>query len=86
VLEAIEKYICRENNFFVIDRGRRDDENTIVKVCNGTYQGFGYIHKKSAGDRKHMNDCIKPYADNKDVQVIIKGYLRKYPEVKIIRC
>ncbi len=85
VLEAIEKYIYRENNFFVIDRGRRDDENTIVKVCNGTYQGFGYIHKKSAGDLKHMNDCIKPYADNKDVQVIIKGYMRKYPEVKIVR-
>ncbi|NQT76674.1 MAG: GIY-YIG nuclease family protein [Bacteroidetes bacterium] len=86
VQEAIEKYIYRENNFFVIDKGRRDDENTIVKVCNGIYQGFGYIKSTSAGDQKHMDDCIKPYADNKDVQVIIKGYLRKHPEIKIIRC
>jgi hypothetical protein len=27
-----------------------------------------------------------PYADNKDVQVIIKGYLRKHDQVTVIKC
>lgn len=83
--EAIERYIYRENNFFVLDKGRKDDEYAVVKVNNGSYQGFGYITKESSDDQKLLSDCVKPYADNKDVQVIIKGYLRKYPEVKIIR-
>ena len=82
---AIEKYIFRENDFFVIDQGRRDDELAIVKVCNGSYQGFGYISKEASEEIDLLNENIRPYADNKDIQVIIKGYLRKYPEVKTIR-
>jgi len=81
---AIEKYIFRENNFFVIDKGRNDDELAIVKVCNGNYQGFGYISKEASADIGLLNENIKPYADNKDIQVIIKGYLRKYPEIEVL--
>jgi DNA polymerase-3 subunit epsilon len=82
---AIERYIYRENNFFIIDKGRNDDEYAIVQVCNGNYQGFGYIGQEAMCNIELLNDCIKPYADNKDIQVIIKGYLRKYPDVKVIR-
>jgi len=83
---AIEKYIYRENNFYLIDKGRKEEELAVVKVCNGSYQGFGYINEEYSDNIELLNDSIKPYADNKDVQVIIKGYLRKYPDVKIIRC
>jgi DNA polymerase-3 subunit epsilon len=81
---AIEKYIYRENNFFVLDKGRSDAEHAVVKVCNGAYQGFGYIEKQDVGNKVLLNACIKPYADNKDIQVIIKGYLRKYPDTKVL--
>ena len=70
------------------NKGRNDRENAVVKVCNGTYQGFGYIDKEDVDNQVLLNACIKPYADNKDVQVIIKGFLRKYPETKVlgVRC
>ncbi len=84
--EAIERYIYRENNFFVIDKGRIEDEYAVAKVYNGCYQGFGYINKEDMKNKVLLNACIKPYADNKDIQVIIKGYLRKYPDVKVIKC
>jgi DNA polymerase-3 subunit epsilon len=83
---AIEKYIYRENNFYLLDKGRNEDEHAVIRVCNGSYQGFGYIGNAQSDNLDLLNDCIKPYADNKDVQVIIKGYMRKYPDVKIIRC
>lgn len=83
---AIERYIYRENNFFVIDKGRIEDEYAVAKVYNGFYQGFGYINKEDMENKVLLNACIKPYADNKDIQVIIKGYLRKYPDVKVIKC
>ncbi len=44
--EAIERYIYRENNFFVIDIGRNEEECAVAKVFNGSYQGFGYINKE----------------------------------------
>jgi DNA polymerase-3 subunit epsilon len=81
---AIEKYIYRENNFFVLDKGRSEDEHAVVKVCNGAYQGFGYIDKEDVDNKVLLNACIKPYADNKDIQVIVKGYLRKYPDTKVL--
>jgi len=82
---AIERYIYRENNFILVDKGRNELENAVVRVSNGIYQGFGYIDKEDAENKVLLNACIKPYADNKDIQVIIKGYLRKYPEVKAIK-
>lgn len=84
VNSAIEKYIYRENNFYVLDHGRSDEEYAVVKVCNGSYQGFGYVEKDSADILDVLNNSIKPYTDNKDVQVIIKGYLRKYPDTKVL--
>ncbi len=85
VNEAIERYIYRENNFFVFDKGRKEDEYAIVKVYKGSYQGFGYIDKEDIDNQVLLNGNIKPYADNKDIQVIIKGYLRKYPDIKVIK-
>lgn len=84
--EAIEKYIYRENNFYLLDKGRKDDELSVVKVCNGSYQGFGYIGKNEADNLQLLNESILPYADNKDIQVIIKGFLRKHEDVRIIKC
>ncbi|MDT8393528.1 MAG: exonuclease domain-containing protein [Bacteroidales bacterium] len=84
--EAIERYIFSENNFFLLDKGRGEEELAVVKVCNGSYQGFGYVQKATAEHLNILNESIMPYADNKDVQVIIKGYLRKHPGMKMIRC
>ncbi|MEN8225312.1 MAG: exonuclease domain-containing protein [Bacteroidota bacterium] len=75
--EAIEKYVYREHNFYLIDKGRKENEKAVVKVLNGSYQGFGFIDNEYAEDIPKMDECIKPYADNKDVQVIIKGYMRR---------
>ncbi len=83
---AIGKYLYHESNFFVVDSGRNDEELAVVKVCNGSYQGFGYVAREYADGIDVLNGCITPYADNKDVQVIIKGYLRKHPEVKVVKC
>jgi DNA polymerase-3 subunit epsilon len=86
VEEAIERYVYRENNFYLLDQGRQENELAVVKVCNGSYQGFGYVDKEHSRDLEVLGNCIMPYADNKDVQVIIKGYLRKHDQVTVIKC
>ena len=84
VEEALERYLYHDNNFYLIDQGRGEGEMAVVKVCNGAYQGFGYLGSEDVKDRELLDDCIRPYADNKDIQVIIKGFIRKYPSVKIL--
>lgn len=64
-------------NFFIIDTGRDDDEKTVVKVENGKYIGFGYIDSDSIGnDIENLSDSIKVYPDNKDIQQILRSYLK----------
>ena len=66
------------NNFFIIDTGRNDDEKSVVKIENGKYIGFGYIHTEFIGnDMENLSDVIKVYPDNKDVQQIIRTFLKQ---------
>ena len=78
VREAIENYQFKHQNFFVIDRGKTNDENSIVKIENGKYKGFGYLSKEqSVSNINTLHDCIISYKDNKEVRRIINTYLKK---------
>ena len=66
-------------NFFIIDIGRNDDEKSVVKIENGRYIGFGYINTESIGnDLENLSDVIKVYPDNRDVQQIIRTFLKQH--------
>ena len=86
VNEALENYHFEHQNFFIIDKGRNKDERSVVKVYNGKYIGFGYIDLKLAiGEMEPLNDCIRPYRDNREVRQIINSYLRQDKLEKILK-
>ncbi|HZK93242.1 MAG TPA: exonuclease domain-containing protein [Prolixibacteraceae bacterium] len=75
----------RSPNFFVIDQGRNNDENAIIKISSGRYVGFGYISTECASNNlESLHDCIQKHNDNRDIRVIIKGYLNRSKNLKII--
>jgi len=85
VNQALKKYNFKYNSFFIIDSGRSESERSVVKVENGKYCGFGYLHQEeSINDFDRLNDSIKSFPDNRDVQQIIKSYLRKNRVERII--
>jgi DNA polymerase-3 subunit epsilon len=85
VIDAISKYSYRNKNFFIVDDGRFAHECSVVKVENGRYVGFGYVEIDSISDRSGiLHDIIKPFDDNRDAHVIIRGYLRKNHFEKMI--
>lgn len=75
----------RSPNFFVIDQGRNNDENAIIKISSGRYVGFGYISTEcTSNNLEFLHDCIQKHNDNRDIRVIIKGYLNRSKNLKII--
>lgn len=85
VIDAISKYIYKNKNFFIIDDGRTDDEVSVIKVENGKYIGYGYTNIDNVDQNADiLHDIIKPLNDNKDIQVIIRGYLRKNNFEKVV--
>jgi DNA polymerase-3 subunit epsilon len=84
--EALENFKFIHDNFLIIDKGRDINEKTVIKIKNGKYMGFGYIEKDtSIMDETNLDDYLKPLYDNRDVQMIIKNYLKKNKVEKIIK-
>lgn len=84
VHESIDNYQFKHQNFFILDEGRNESENSVIKVQNGKYCGFGYVFKENNDNElEALHSCIVPYHDNKEVRRFILNYLRKQ-EAKIV--
>jgi DNA polymerase III subunit epsilon len=82
---ATEEFIFTRRNFFIIDRGRDNEERCAVKIVNGKYSGYGYFSINDMGfGLSAVHECIKPSADNRDIQVILKQYLKNNKVERII--
>lgn len=79
----LEEFRFRNSDFYIIDQGRNDDERAVIQVKNSVYRGFGYLHTEHLDNQEMLHDCIKPYADNRDIRQIIRLYIDNNP-VKII--
>jgi DNA polymerase-3 subunit epsilon len=83
--KATEEFIFTRRNFFIIDKGHHDEERCAVKIVNGKYSGYGYFNINDMGfGLTAVHECIKPSVDNRDIQVILKQYLKSNKVEKII--
>ena len=84
-VKAMEEFYFTRRNFFIIDKGRDNEERCAVKIINGKYTGWGYFNINDMGfGLSAVHDCITPSADNRDIQVILKSYLKSNKVEKII--
>ena len=77
VKKAIKNYQFKNDSVLIIDKGRHDEEKSVIKIEKGKYLGFGFF--PVYGNKmivEELNNYIKKYNDNKDVQQIIRSYLR----------
>jgi DNA polymerase III subunit epsilon len=82
---AAEEFIFSRRNFFIIDKGRDEEERCAVKIVNGKYAGYGYFNINDMGfGLVAVHECIKPSVDNRDIQVILKQYLKSNRVERII--
>jgi DNA polymerase-3 subunit epsilon len=83
--KALGEFVFTKKNFFIIDTGRNGEERCAVRIINGKYSGYGYFNINDLGfGLSAIHDCIISSRDNRDIQVIVKGYLRKNKVEKII--
>ncbi len=83
--KLIESNRFKTNNFYIIDAGRDEDEYAVVKIEHGKYQGYGYISGNLyENTNDSMDDYITAYSDNRDIQQIIKNYLKSNKVIDII--
>jgi DNA polymerase-3 subunit epsilon len=83
--KALEEFVFKKTNFFIIDRGRSEEERCAVRIINGKYSGYGYFSIDDVGfGLTAVHDCIGSSRDNRDIQVILKSYLKHNRVERII--
>lgn len=72
-------------SFVVVDKGRHEEEKSLVWVEDGRYVGYGFfdIHQ-GISELSHLREFVTEYDDNRDVQQILSGYLRNKKVEKLI--
>lgn len=82
----IEQVDYEENNFIIIDKGRDDEEKSVIVVENGKYLGYGFFDAGvPVSDHEFLKEHIQPAQDNRDVKQIINQYLSKNKVEKLIK-
>ena len=82
---AFEKYHYKEENLIIVDKGRNEDEKSVVLVNKGTYLGYGYIDKNELiEDADQLYNFIDIKKDTKDVHQIIRNFLKNNRVEKVI--
>ena len=78
LINALEPYRFKNKNFIILEPGRTDEEQCIILIQNGKYMGFGYAEKDAPGlmTVDEIKNIITSYPDNRDIQQIIKSFLR----------
>jgi len=83
--QVVSEYNFGIRNMLIIDYGRNNFEKSVVKIENGKYIGFGYFAPSFVEDNPSIfHECITQYPDNREVQQIIKQYLRNNRVEKIM--
>jgi DNA polymerase III subunit epsilon len=84
-MKVISGYDFGMRNLLIVDTGRNIGEKSAIKIENGKYMGFGYFAAAFAeNDQEIIHECIHAYPDNREVQQIIKQYLRNNKVDKVI--
>jgi DNA polymerase-3 subunit epsilon len=84
-MKVITGYDFGIRNLLIIDAGRNNDEKSVIKIENGKYIGFGYFAPfYGESNSELLHDCVNSYPDNREIQQIIKQYLRNNKVDKII--
>ncbi|WP_119843703.1 exonuclease domain-containing protein [Reichenbachiella sp. MSK19-1] len=85
VEEMLSDIMIRQEDFFIQEPGRSDDEIAIVQIKQGEYIGYGYVPAANQNEaHEGYETFITPKTNTPDAQRIILGYLKSKAKKKAV--
>ena len=83
--KLVEEYSFGNENFMMIDKGRRPDEKSLILIENGHYAGYGYFDSstqmQNPAELKELINHTTYYADQ---DTLVRSYLKSKSLRKIL--
>ena len=73
-----------DEDFFIVEPGRTDEERALILVDAGNCKGFLYVSQEELNQPEMLREQVKPFRYQPEMLRIIQGYLAKHPRTKII--
>jgi DNA polymerase-3 subunit epsilon len=86
VVDFIQNNSFENNSMVIIDRGRKNSEKSAILIENGIYKGYCFYDLNyQITNIEVLKNLIIPMQNNRDTISIIKSYIRKSKQLKIIK-
>lgn len=76
IAKAIQTFQSKSGSVAILGKGRNVDEQSLVLVENGSYKGFGFVHKDvPISDFESARTYVRSSVETPTVQNLINSYL-----------
>jgi DNA polymerase-3 subunit epsilon len=84
VNEAVDNLKAAMHTFAIRDKGRNDNESSLILIENGQFYGMGYIDQHIDNpDVSAIKSFLTPYPGNDYIKNMVANYALNFPERKI---
>jgi DNA polymerase III subunit epsilon len=81
----LQDFTIWEQNFALLDRGRHEEEHSIVMIENGRYKGYGYLDSSAQiNEPKELRDSLTNSTYYPDHEILLKAWLKNKKLKKIV--
>ena len=83
--QILERYVFTNPNFIIIEKGRREEEQTVILIENVHYAGYGYFDSSEQfGSSEELKGIVKRKNFFPDSDDLVKGWLKRNWKAKQI--
>jgi DNA polymerase-3 subunit epsilon len=78
--KALHYLVSNRESFAIIDKGRTNDEKSIIYVENGHFYGMGYLSLEfTVNEIYELKEHVDRYSSNQYIMQLIYNYSKRYP-------
>jgi DNA polymerase-3 subunit epsilon len=83
-IEGMSRLFTKD--FILVDKGRVNDEHSVILVEDGYYRGFGFATSEDLNQGiEEIKETIKYVPENPETNNIVRNYILDHPEVKVLK-
>lgn len=80
---VLNEYLIGSGDFILVDRGRHNEEQSLLLIENGNFAGYGYMDAADhANSPEELKGFIKRQPCHPDVNDLVRGWMKRNPKVK----
>ncbi len=83
--KLIAQYLYQDENFYLVERGRKMNEKTVILIESCVYKGYAYVPSNRVDDLDFIKEQLVEGENSVDIHKLIIAYIKKHSELKKIK-